>query len=291
MKFPGISIVTPCFNSERFLEKTIQSILSQNYPNLEYIIVDGGSRDGSIEIIKKYNRYLSYWISEPDDGIYDAINKGFARSTGEIMAWSPASDLYVSDAFLTVSNIFLQIPQIEWLTSIYKISCNDAGEEIAQYKVEGFDKRAFKRGQNCLGLPGSKYNIQQQSTFWRRSLWEKVGGRMETKYRSAGDFELWSRFYKYSELWAVNKPLGIFRNHKHQISVEHSQLYFREQQEIFKAFGGKKDCPITMWIKSNILINILYNKIKKYFGVQYKCSILDWDHVLSKWIVNEKSFL
>jgi glycosyltransferase involved in cell wall biosynthesis len=91
---PKISIITPSFNQAQFLDATVQSILSQNYPNLEYIIIDGGSTDGSLEIIKKYEKHLHFWCSEPDAGQYDAINKGFAHSTGEIMAWLNSDDMY-----------------------------------------------------------------------------------------------------------------------------------------------------------------------------------------------------
>jgi len=85
--YPKISIVTPSYNQAEFLERTILSVLNQNYPNLEYIIIDGGSTDGSVEIIKKYKKYLTYWVSEKDEGQSDAINKGFEKSTGEILAW------------------------------------------------------------------------------------------------------------------------------------------------------------------------------------------------------------
>ena len=94
MNYPKISIVTPSFNHAQFLEETILSVISQNYPDLEYIIIDGGSTDGSVEIIKKYEQYLTYWISEPDNGQSDALNKGFTRATGDIYGWLNSDDLY-----------------------------------------------------------------------------------------------------------------------------------------------------------------------------------------------------
>ncbi|MBD0389275.1 MAG: glycosyltransferase, partial [Nostoc sp. C3-bin3] len=116
--WPKISLVTPCLNQAQFLEATIQSVLSQNYPNIEYIIIDGGSTDGSLEIIKKYESQVHFWCSEPDGGQYDAINKGFAHSTGEIMAWLNSDDMYFSWTFKTVGSIMSELLQVEWLTSL-----------------------------------------------------------------------------------------------------------------------------------------------------------------------------
>ena len=113
--YPKISIITPNYNQAKYLEETILSVLNQGYPNLEYIIIDGGSTDNSVEIIKKYSDRLAYWESVPDKGMYDAIQKGFARSTGEIMAWINSDDMYQSKSFFTVSEIFRNFTQVNWL--------------------------------------------------------------------------------------------------------------------------------------------------------------------------------
>ena len=110
--FPKISIVTPSFNQGKYIEQTIQSVLNQNYPNLEYIIIDGGSSDNTVEIIKKYEQQLSYWISEPDTGQTNAINKGFAKSTGDIFNWINSDDYYEPGTFEKLAKLFTENPQV-----------------------------------------------------------------------------------------------------------------------------------------------------------------------------------
>ena len=114
--FPKVSIITPSFNQSEYLEQTILSVLNQGYPNLEYIIIDGGSTDGSVKIINKYTDKLSFWLSETDKGMYDAINKGFKKCTGEIFAWINSDDVYFDNALQVAADIFTQIPEVDWIT-------------------------------------------------------------------------------------------------------------------------------------------------------------------------------
>ena len=126
MNLPKISIITPSFNQAHFLERTMLSVLSQNYPNLEYIIIDGGSTDGSVEIIKKYEDRLAHWVSEKDRGQSHALNKGFARATGDIIGWLNSDDLYCNDALMRVAKACLACPEDEaWYGGIYIADSED----------------------------------------------------------------------------------------------------------------------------------------------------------------------
>lgn len=233
-----ISIVTPSYNQGAFLEGTIVSVLGQNYPNLEYIVIDGGSADNSLETIKAYDEQLTYWCSEPDQGQYDAINKGFAKSTGEIMAWLNSDDLYTPDVFKTVAEIFSEHPEIEWLTSVTSLTLNDNDSTITKGRTKGFTKGAFFRGRNG-GVPAfHSHFVIQESTFWRRSLWEKAGGRIDTSLKLAGDFELWARFWQHANLYSTTVPLGIVRRHDAQKTATYLDEYFEEARQVLNRYNA-----------------------------------------------------
>lgn len=215
--YPKLSIVSPSYNQVDFLEDTINSILEQNYPNLEYVIIDGGSKDGSVDIIKKYEHYLHYWCSEPDGGQYAAINKGFSHTTGEIMAWLNSDDKLCPWALRTVASIMTDIPQIKWLSTLYPLYWDYYGFCCSVAVSNGYCRDALLDGYYLPPLGGKSW-IQQESTFWRRDLWEKVGAYINTDLKLASDFELWCRFSKEEELYGVNCPLGGFRNQPFQKS-------------------------------------------------------------------------
>lgn len=235
-----ISIVTPSFNQAEFLGETIDSVLSQHDTSLEYVIVDGGSTDGSVDIIRRHAAQLAHWTSEADKGLYDALNKGFAKTTGEIMAWINSDDKYTPWTFSIVREIFVKFPEVEWLTTIMPLSWNTQGQATSVNFSGGFNRASFLKGGNLptAGSYGRRF-IQQESTFWRRSLWERAGGRLDTSLQLAADFELWARFYRHGDLYGVAAPLGGFRSHGNQKSVLQATQYMDEAESVLARYGGQ----------------------------------------------------
>lgn len=224
--WPSIAIVTPVFNSARYLETTIQSVISQGYPNLQYVIADGGSTDGTLEIIRKYESHLHAWFSEPDRGMYDALNKGFARTTSEVMGWINASDLLHVRSLFTVGSIFQTFPQVEWITGRPTI-LNAEGLTVGVLSLKRWSRYRFLAGVN-------RY-VQQESTMWRRSLWDRAGAHLDTAWGPAGDFELWVRFFRHAQLHSVDALIGAYRMHADSLSAQNLATSHRAHDRIIEA--------------------------------------------------------
>ena len=222
-----LSIVTPSFNQSGFLGATLDSVLSQDYEDLEYVVIDGGSDDGSARIIEEHADRLAYWVSEPDGGLYDALNKGFAKTSGEIMAWINSSDLYYPWTLETVAEIFSQLPEVQWIMGL-----------STQFSTVG-GPRSVRRG--CFNvydiLAGDYRWIQQESVFWRRSLWERAGGRLDSSIRLAADFDLWLRFMRLAPLHHVETVLGGWRVHDDHLGELGHGGYAREAESLASSFA------------------------------------------------------
>lgn len=236
---PSISIVTPSFNQAPFLAAAIESVLSQGYPALEYFVMDGGSQDGSAEIIQRYADRLTGWVSAPDGGQYAAVTAGFARSRGEVLAWLNSDDAYCPWALSVVGEIFARFPQIEWLTTARPLFWDRAGRAVHCPAVSGYARQAFLDREHFPGGEGFQLGtIQQESTFWRRSLWERAGG-FSAGYPLAGDFALWGKFFEQAELYAVETPLGGFRTYGEQITGHSFMAYLAECEQCLAQGGGR----------------------------------------------------
>jgi glycosyltransferase involved in cell wall biosynthesis len=224
--WPRIAFVTPVFNCVGYIEQTIQSVLAQNYPNLDYFIVDGGSTDGTIDIIRKYESQISGWISEPDEGMYDAINKGYARTSGELMGWISGTDLLHPGGLRLVASIFRDFPDVAWINGRPNVF-NEAGMTASVLPVPRWSRFRF--------LAGANQWIQQEGTFWRRSLWDKAGGYVDASRRFSSDFELWVRFFRHAQLYSVDGLTGGYRSHGDALGRIHTDECLSIQKEMIEA--------------------------------------------------------
>ena len=237
---PRISVVTPSYNQGRFLAETMESVLGQRYSDLEYVVVDGGSTDGSVDLVEARQAELAWWVSEKDAGQYDAINKGFARTSGEVMAWLNSDDKYTPWALRVVGEVFRQLPEVQWVTTLLPLHWDRDGVPTKCKPVQGYTKDGFFRGHH-LQRPGEwdKAFIQQESTFWRRSLWEKAGAKIDASLQLAGDFELWAKFYQHADLYGIPLPLGGFRMHGDQKTSHRMEAYLKEAEAVLARHGGR----------------------------------------------------
>jgi len=225
MNCPRISIVTPSYNQGKFIEATIQSVLEQGYPNLEYIIMDGGSKDNSVEIIRRYEKHLAYWVSEKDQGASDAIVKGFSRATGSILAYLNSDDIYLPGSLkaigeaMTDSSVDVAYGNMYWVDT--------QGAVIGEQRQTPFMPLAYLYGGSTL---------QQPATFWKRDLYIKCG-QMDPSYRFAFDTDLFVRFALHGARFKhINQFLASFRIHPQSKSSNEFELCSRELQRLRQTY-------------------------------------------------------
>lgn len=273
--WPRISIVTPSYNQGQFLERTLRSVLSQGYPNLEYIIIDGGSTDNSVEIIRRYEPWLAYWVSQPDRGMYDAINKGFARSTGEVMAWLNSDDMYTPWALQVVAEIFAQHrARVHWLSGLPG-SWTPDNKLVTVHARTRYNRRLLALGAYRGGSLGW---VQQESTFWSRTLWEQVGGCIREEFRLAGDFDLWRRFALHTPLYVAQTVLSGFRTHGAQQTAHLIDSY---HAEVERSLQGVPAGWMRRLLQNRMLARLTNLAL---WGLGNK-HIIAYNHAHSRWMV------
>jgi len=274
-----ISIVTPSYNQGAFLEETILSVLNQNHPNIEYIIIDGGSTDNSVEIIKKYEKHLAYWVSEPDNGMYHAIQKGFDKCTGEIMAWINSDDIFSTGAFSIVEQVFAEYSEVEWITG-KTANIDEKSRITTTLPVRVWNKYDY--------LFGNYKYIQQEGTFWRKSLWEKAGSTLNFDYSLAGDMELWARFFTFTDLYSINAITGFFRvRSSNQKTKESLNEYISQAEQIIKGYLPKSEKEQMIALKKKTQMPFLWRfHTKKFNQINKYPPKIDFDRETQKFFVS-----
>ncbi len=254
MERPFFSIVTPVSNGEKYLEKTIKSILNQSTKDYEYIIVDNISNDNSKKIIEKHIAGITKFISERDNGMYDALNKGFSISKGKYFFWLNSDDFLKNDYVLeNIKKFLVDNQNINW------INCKTSFKyEKTKFSISFFPyiypTKIIKNGfaHNC----GWGF-IQQESTMFSSDLFHKVGG-FDKRYKMAGDYYLWKKFSEISKLHPLNLPLGVQRKWEGQMQ-KNLDFYYKEL--------NKRKCKFPLLKYFRLLFSFIYfviSKIKKF---------------------------
>lgn len=281
-----ISIVTPSFNQAAFLEAAMLSVLDQHDVELDYVVMDGGSTDGSVEIIQRHASRLAHWETGRDAGQYDAITRGHTHTTGEVMGWLNSDDLLMPGALSIVADIFTAFPEVQWLTALRQARLDERGRVVRVITHTGFSRGAFLRGET-LPVPGvfSTGFIQQESTFWRRSLWEKTGAQVGRDFPLAGDFELWARFFQHSEPVGVECPLGGFRFHDAQKTGNREDAYREEAARTFALHGIRRWSHFTRMLRRAAFTHARgsFARIALRLGLLFPSKIARHDRKTNRW--------
>jgi FkbM family methyltransferase len=259
---PRISIVTPSFNQGAFIERTIRSVLDQRYPALEYVVQDGASRDATVEILERFADRLAAWESAPDSGQAQAINRGFARTGGDIMAWLNSDDILLPGALDYVGDFFAENPQVDVVYG-HRLLIDTQDREIGRWILPAHDD----------GVLSWADFVPQETLFWRRSLWEKAGGKVDETFRFALDWDLLVRFRDAGARFALlPRFLGGFRIHPSQkTSADISDVGYREMERIRERALGRTPTPIE--VRKAVLPYLLKHvaadyrwRLGKFFG-------------------------
>jgi hypothetical protein len=223
---PLISIVTCSFQHARYLEQTLRSVIAQRYPRFEYIVIDGGSTDESVEILRRHGHALTYWVSEPDLGQTDALIKGFARARGDICGWLCSDDLLLNGALRAVADFFAEHPDV--MAMYGDALWIDADGRLLRPKKEmGFSRFVFLYDHNY---------IPQPSMFWRRSLYEAVNG-LDPRFDVAMDGDLWERFSRRAQIAHLPRYLSCMRSYPEQ-KTQSRKVAGRGEDAAIRARGG-----------------------------------------------------
>jgi len=246
--WPKLTIVTPSFNQGQFIEQTIRSILLQNYPNLEFIVIDGGSTDETIDILEKYSRWISYWQSEKDNGQSQAINFGFSLASGNYFAWLNSDDYYLKEVFARVVDAFLKTGS----KFIYGYCFNYYLDSKKYELVRILPFRDF-----FIKIPG----LLQPSTFWSAQIHQPVWEELHCSL----DFELWLRLVKGNKRRLIRQPLSVANVHG-DAKTHDPRMKAKWDEDHLKIWSDEAHGRVYEW-KRIMLLNRIRRKIYKLLGL------------------------
>jgi glycosyltransferase involved in cell wall biosynthesis len=265
-EWPRISIVTPSYNQGEFIEETIRSVLLQGYPNLEYLIIDGGSTDDSLEIIKKYQNYISYWVSETDQGPADAINKGWQKASGKILAYLNSDDAYLPSALATVAETFQNNPDAK-VVSGNELKIDKEGLVIEKTHIT-------PKNIDRLSLLNLNF-ISQPATFIEKSTLVLIEG-LDLNIKYTFDFELWLRITRFSCIKIISNVLAVTRWHdntithtkRYEIGKELVHIITKEITFYFKDLNHQEKQHI-LFLVNHLTMDLYFESQKPWGALKY----------------------
>jgi len=236
--YPKITVITPSYNQGQFLEQTILSVLNQGYPNLEYIVIDGGSTDGSVDILRHYERYLSFWVSEKDKGQSHAFNKGLLKSTGEIIGWLNSDDIYLDRCLFQAAEYFRHHPETDIVFSDYWF-IDEQGRFLKKRKEIPFQFGVYIWTSNCYHA--------NCAGFFRKRVFNTIGGLKEELHYGM-DYEFYLRAARAGFVFDHQRGCwGAYRLHKSSKSVSHYVDQLHECKTIFEQYIPPKISGFGRW--------------------------------------------
>ena len=261
--YPKISLIVHCFNREGYIKETLDSILSQGYPNLELIVIDDGSTDKSWEIICSYGNAITYkeQLTGNRTSPIFALNTGFKKATGEVLMWLNTKNILLHKSLFIVGEVFNELPEVQWLTGL---GC--------MIDDRGLPLRVLSLYRNKYDYMAGKWEvIQQESSCWRKSLWDKTGAQMDPAYEWAFDIALWVKFFKVAPLHQINTIFGAYRETAKSQSVQNRDVFLSHVHNALK----------DQWNSVTMKERVLYGIYRILYFFRFVLRPLP-DHVFAK---------
>ena len=262
--YPKISIVVPCFKAGDTLERTLKSLFIQDYSDLQVIVMDGGSQDQTVDILKKYDTRIAYWVSEPDDGQTNALNKGFEIADGELFGWLCADDELTPNALKTIAEEFMAHPETDVVTGGCIRDFNEGEFQVPTEPSEDFyEQLSFKN------------TIEQPSTLWRRAAHHTAGPLNET-YKYAMDWEFWQRLKSKGCLFRkINTPISIYYFSDNNLTSTGGTKIADEMYKIVKAYGpyNGKIADVYRFLYKHFDLRGYYDKERRGKHAKWKTAL------------------